>query len=71
MAQSGQSPLPSHAFAANIPTGTAMIDDNGWDISAVQRRDSFVRLNAGMVEGAVIKHIRSLLRLTQLPKRSR
>lgn len=70
MAQPEQSPLPSHAFAANIPTSTAMIDDDGWDISAVQRRESFVRPNAGMVEGAVIKHIRSLLRTPEIATRA-
>src|SRR3546814_10746143 len=33
-------------------------------------RDSFVRLNAGMVEGAVVQHIRSLLRTPEIAARA-
>jgi DNA invertase Pin-like site-specific DNA recombinase len=37
---------------------------------AGEGRDSFVRLNAGMVEGAVIQHIRSLLRTPEIVARA-
>ena len=37
---------------------------------ACEGRDSFVRLNAGMVEGAVVQHIRSLLRTPEIAARA-
>jgi len=37
---------------------------------ACEGRDSFVRLNAGMVEGAVIQHIRELLRSPEVVTRA-
>lgn len=37
---------------------------------ACEGRDSFVRLNAGMVEGAVVQHIRSLLRSPEIAARA-
>src|SRR3546814_16595656 len=37
---------------------------------ACEGRDSFVRLNAGMVETAVVQHIRSLLRTPEIAARA-
>jgi site-specific DNA recombinase len=37
---------------------------------ACEGRDSFVRLNAGMVESAVVQHIRSLLRTPEIAARA-
>jgi DNA invertase Pin-like site-specific DNA recombinase len=37
---------------------------------ACEGRDAFVRLNAGLVEGAVVQHIRSLLRMPEIVARA-